>query len=351
MLETRICPFWVYVSVISLAVINLFVLTFTRASLEYTAAWPQFIVILVLGSVVCYWKRQLVELHQLPYWRVVLMRLCDGLLFLQVAWMNIRVFNHLTMMAPFPYVDDLLLGWDRLLALPWREYFEFIHSKPFLIALLDASYTSLSTLSLVALVVLCAMKDGRRARFFVEAFFATALICTAVGAAFPAKAAVAMLVPDIASFTNFIYAPGVYHLPHMEALRDIAVPVVLDLYNLPGLVTFPSFHTAAGVLLATAFWRTRLFAPVLVYAIVMIASTPIFGGHYFVDLLVGLLVAASVSAIVATQPIYSGMFGSKELTYPKKIGGARNQKPLLPDRPGVFHLSNQQGPESSGKQA
>ena len=40
---------------------------------------------------------------------------------------------------------------------------------------------------------------------------------------------------------------GAYHLEHLERLRSDPMPV-LSLSDLPGLVTFPSFHTAMGVI-------------------------------------------------------------------------------------------------------
>jgi membrane-associated phospholipid phosphatase len=47
--------------------------------------------------------------------------------------------------------------------------------------------------------------------------------------------------------------------------------------------------------------------PVLAYTVVMIASTPIFGSHYFVDLIAGTAVALAVMATIRNQPRYAAL--------------------------------------------
>jgi len=60
-----------------------------------------------------------------------------------------------------------------------------------------------------------------------------------------------------------------------------------------GLVGFPSFHTAQAII---AIWYARrlkrFFYPFLVFNILVVASTPIQGGHHVVDVIGGLAVAA-----------------------------------------------------------
>ena len=78
---------------------------------------------------------------------------------------------------------------------------------------------------------------------------------------------------------------------HLLALRTDPQHV-LDLNNLPGLVTFPSFHTAMGII---AIYCSRgtpwLFWPSLIINILMISSTPLFGSHYLIDVIAGAVVA------------------------------------------------------------
>src|SRR5439155_17310083 len=74
----------------------------------------------------------------------------------------------------------------------------------------------------------------------------------------------------------------------------------LDLLGLAGIVTFPSFHAASAVLYAWAFWPVVWARPIAILANgMMMAATPIDGGHYFIDLIAGIAIA--VPAIMAAR--------------------------------------------------
>jgi membrane-associated phospholipid phosphatase len=99
-------------------------------------------------------------------------------------------------------------------------------------------------------------------------------------------------------------SPGTYtHVHTLEALRSGAMSVV-RLDDLEGLITFPSFHTANAILFAWALWSVHyLRLPVLALNVLMVASTPTAGSHYFIDILGGTAVAllAIVAAFVQTR--------------------------------------------------
>jgi membrane-associated phospholipid phosphatase len=79
----------------------------------------------------------------------------------------------------------------------------------------------------------------------------------------------------------------------IERLRGELPPTLL-LSDLPGLTTFPSFHTAMGLIVIWCARGSRLlFAPMLALNALMIASTPVFGSHYFIDILAGAALAAA----------------------------------------------------------
>lgn len=80
----------------------------------------------------------------------------------------------------------------------------------------------------------------------------------------------------------------------------------LDLFALAGIVTFPSFHATSAVLYAWALWPVRWMRPIAILANgAMLASTPIDGGHYFIDLIAGIDIAwaAVVSARALSRRI------------------------------------------------
>ncbi len=62
----------------------------------------------------------------------------------------------------------------------------------------------------------------------------------------------------------------------------------IDLTHMMGIVTFPSYHATRPVVLVWAVSKTRwcrIVAPI--WAGVTILATPLFGGHYAIDVLAG----------------------------------------------------------------
>ena len=76
----------------------------------------------------------------------------------------------------------------------------------------------------------------------------------------------------------------------------------LALLGLGGIVTFPSFHAASAALYTWALWAVRGLRPIVIVVNgVMLAATPLNGGHYFIDLIAGVTIA--VAAIVAARVV------------------------------------------------
>ena len=122
---------------------------------------------------------------------------------------------------------------------------------------------------------------------------------TAISAFVPAIGVYQQIGLDPAALSNI--EPRAY----LEGVRDLG-PVRdgtlrhLDLFALAGIVTFPSFHAASAVLYLWALWPVRWMRPIaLVANAAMLASTPVDGGHYFVDLIAGIALAGA--AILAAR--------------------------------------------------
>jgi membrane-associated phospholipid phosphatase len=104
-------------------------------------------------------------------------------------------------------------------------------------------------------------------------------------------------VPNV-NVTAFLL--GQHDIP---AVRDGSLRH-LELLKLAGIVTFPSFHTASAVLFAWAFAPVRLFGPMaLVTNALMIASTPVVGGHYLIDVVAG--AGLAIGTIAAAQWLFA----------------------------------------------
>ena len=90
----------------------------------------------------------------------------------------------------------------------------------------------------------------------------------------------------------------------------------LDLLNLAGIVTFPSFHACSAVLYAWALWPVWWMRPIALLANgAMLASTPVDGGHYFIDLFAGIAVA--VVAIAAARAV-TRRIGERAIAVPAR---------------------------------
>lgn len=316
-----------YAGIAVLSVINVATLALTRADI-LTAKLPMFFLqgLLFLALFVAA-RRLLTQAAQPAMSLVRLHYIVEGLFFLHIAWLNLRLLNHLSMMVPFPYADRMLANWDQALNLNWLAYFNAVLARPLLLQIFDFAYTSLTLLSLAVLVLMVAFGYVARAREFIETFLITAVACILIGAAFPAEAAVMTLFPDLSVFEQMGAIPGSYHIAYMKVLRDPSAAVMLDPDRMPGLATFPSFHTASGILIVSACRSTWLSVPAWAYSIVMIASTPVHGGHYFVDLIAGTFIAL-VSIWLVTR-VHRKNDASIELQRPPVCAAAQPSKTIV----------------------
>ena len=219
--------------------------------------------------------------------------LLSGLAFMLAAWPALRVYNHLVMTTGLPLADSRLAAWDSALGLDWLGYLLWLDRHPGLLYWMDWAYGGLTFYSATAFVLVLLLIGAGRAREFVLLFLITAVAASTIGLFFPALAAMTYYAPDPELFRTVPSNLGAYHVETLDRLRTAAAPV-LDLRHLPGLTTFPSFHTAMGLLVVWCSRGSRLlFAPMLLLNALMIASTPAFGSHYFVDILAGAALAAT----------------------------------------------------------
>lgn len=257
--------------------------------------------------------------------RLALLRnIAEISLFLTVGWVTLRLFNHLSMTTGFPYADALLASWDAALFGLWNDYFRFVAERPLLVEALDKAYFGLTLLSVLGCYVLLLTGRDQATRFFIYSFTATAVIATTIGMFFPARAAVASILENPALLAAFTEKPGWYSVDIIEKLRT-QDGIVFDIAYLPGLTTFPSFHTAAGVVLAYSFRGSPLFSAVCAYTLIMIASTPVFGGHYFVDLLAGAALALIVCRYFEGRAVFAGLFAASDRTKQTSRSAALSQ--------------------------
>jgi hypothetical protein len=211
------------------------------------------------------------------------------------------------LMTPFTYVaaatnlpmqDALLLEVDRSLGLDWHGYIRFLHDHPTLAGWINYGYRLIKWPLFIIPVALAATHRFTRLQHYTLAFVVGLIITTAVSVFVPALGVYHVLGLSIRDFPLFM--PGAFEsqLRDLPLVRDGSLRV-LDLANMTGLVTFPSFHAASAAIYVWALWPVKLLRPVAILAnALMLAATPVIGGHYFVDVFAGIAVAA-VSIVIA----------------------------------------------------
>jgi membrane-associated phospholipid phosphatase len=190
----------------------------------------------------------------------------------------------LTGILPLPRWDEALATADRALGLNWLEMYQWLTRHPAIEAFTHAVYNSLDREMLILLVALELLGHHSQARAFLLWFMVSAIAALGIGALMPAAGA-------------FVY----YHLPIASAvgyvsqwadLRDGTLRTI-NPFNYQGLVVFPSFHATLAVLCACAAWPLRILKiPLLALNLLIILSSPASGGHYFIDIIAGVILAA-----------------------------------------------------------
>jgi len=223
------------------------------------------------------------------------MRFCALLLIFQAA---AATLSYLVVSTNAALVDAPLAAWDRALGFDWLALLGWLQAHTRLQALLQLAYSS-GLLQLVFVVLFLGF-TGRRERLeeFMLLFVAATLLTIGVSGVFPAAGAWKFFA-DAGPF-------DLSSLSHFERLRDGRLrDIALD--NMQGLISIPSLHAAMAVLLVHAVRSTRVVLPVFAgLDLAMLASTPIAGGHYFVDVLAGGALALALIWLArerGTQPV------------------------------------------------
>lgn len=219
------------------------------------------------------------------------------MLFAALGLLTLSYFNQLVMTIRFPLADDLLLSWDRALGIDWHAYARWATRTPEFSQVLWKTYGGL--LSVMILVVGCALIAGRRrvAAELCGLYVVSAVPCMLLASAFPALT-IPYTQPDPLLLSKLSDMPhfGAYHVSLLLKLRNDASVFLTN--NPHGLSTFPSFHLMAALLVVYACRGNLLAcAAAAAFAVLTFMATPIYGGHYFVDMMGGTLLLVVILAM------------------------------------------------------
>jgi hypothetical protein len=191
----------------------------------------------------------------------------------------------------FPVADGMLRSMDNALGVDGIAIVEaLVRQGHWIFAIMAPAYNFTVPIFFVSLVALSLIGDRveawRGAMCFVGTLLTTCLIATfapAKGLGVWASDSLFARLPPRAMRTFW---------PHFDEFYFGDDPV-LRLQVIDGVISFPSFHAIVGLLTAT-MWRKRTitFVPALIYLGFMLLSIFPGGGHYFVDMLGGVVVWA-----------------------------------------------------------
>lgn len=239
---------------------------------------------IALSTAAYYYRRQRGEI-----------RLADALdtVGQMLAFMAVAaLFSYLMATLSYPLQDAAFYALDRSLGLDWLAFLKAVDARPLLGTLLSASYASFIPQVLVLLIGLAFSGQGMVGRTTILAMMISGVVTIVISGFLPAMAMFVHLGLTPADFPNLQPGAAFVHVADMEALRSGA-PVLVDLAKAEGIITFPSYHAALALLLLLGGWQNAwLRWPFFVVNVTMIVATPIDGGHYFVDVIAGLAIAA-----------------------------------------------------------
>jgi PAP2 superfamily len=207
-------------------------------------------------------------------------------------FVSLLVFGTTTMWmtTKIPLADNLLDGWDKTLGLDWIGYTNWLVEHPQLMSLCSQCYVLLCPALLIVGLEAIIVGEPDRCKSLIFLTLSTCIFSIAVGSFFPVYGSVVHL----ASVDLRAHLPPGTGTDQMEMLIKIrgGVATHIDPRKLVGLVSFPSFHTIACMLLIYGSRGNILrLGVVSVFSVMMVGAIPVFGQHYLVDLLFGASVA------------------------------------------------------------
>jgi hypothetical protein len=208
------------------------------------------------------------------------------------------ILSYMIAANELPLWDATLFGIDGALGLDWRAYLTFVNERPLLGLAGSLAYQSLIPQMIVLIAVLSLSGRLDAVRRMMLAAIVTGTLTVVMSGLMPAMAMFVHLGLTQADFPNLKPAAAFVHLADLTALRAGTFPV-LDISRAEGIVTFPSYHAALGLILLVGGWaHPWLRWPFLLLNLMLIAATPIDGGHYFIDVAAGLSIAAMVMLVI-----------------------------------------------------
>jgi membrane-associated phospholipid phosphatase len=165
-------------------------------------------------------------------------------------------------------------------------------SHPFVSGLLRGAYFSALPQMIMVTMVLAIVGTTERLSEVLWLYIVTAFSTVVLAGLFPAIGPYVYYAPPERLREIVGIDAGLWHLLHFRGLRDGTFRII-HFASVEGLVTFPSFHAALALVCVRAAWIIPVLRwPIAALNVLVIASTPSIGGHYLIDIVAGVVIAA-----------------------------------------------------------
>lgn len=202
-------------------------------------------------------------------------------------------FSYVVTAAGLPLANGAIAAADRALGFDWLSWFGWVEQHPALRLVLQIVYPSAIAQMVMIACYLSLGGQPERSRELVWTIMLSLLVIVPLSGLLPVESA--WIYYGVGAFFD---AASIADFDRLRSgqLHD------LDLRQLQGIISFPSFHTSLGVLFAYVVRKRRLILlPAALLNVAMIVSVLTEGGHFLVDVIAGAGVAAA--AIWATAHI------------------------------------------------
>lgn len=201
------------------------------------------------------------------------------------------------------FADGWLQRIDTALHFDWLAWYETTARHPSLQLLGVAAYQSIYVIPAALLIGFAVRGERREAHRFLAGFWLAAILTLSLYFFMPAYGPL-----------TWLWKGPIPYMPSSAIWQETLIPPLrahqirlVNLSELRGLVSAPSFHTASAVLYIAAAWRSgSLRWPLICLTGAMLLSVPVEGTHYLSDMIIGALVAL-VAVFLAAKLI--GKFG------------------------------------------
>jgi membrane-associated phospholipid phosphatase len=250
--------------------------------IDFNGSFCAFFIIPLITAVSCYYRTR-----RLDRWIATGAESCAQIS--SILLLGMMLTYPLATLA-LPYQDGALHAMDGWLGLDWQAYLDLFNASPALALISKAAYCSMQLQYPLVILVLTASSRFLRLQQYIFTVLIALAVTLVIFTFVPAVGAYAYLHVPSGHYANLAPIMTFEQMRHLEAMRNGTWSVIRDM---EGLISFPSFHTISAILFSWALFPVRKIRWwVLGLNAALIASTPVQGAHYFIDIAGGALVAA-----------------------------------------------------------